>query len=129
MDTENSIPIATLAMMFSIGFIGVLAHWVKAAANKQASWNLLKYLFMDKPGASGSMFAAYCASMWGLYSLGAFDVVKLEYVSEAWASGIIFKPFAHAVIETITAGYICDSAFNKGGVPSTERRAEFKESP
>jgi hypothetical protein len=115
-------------MMFGIGFIGVLAHWVKAATEKQATWNLFKYLFVDRPGASGSMIAAYSASMWGLYSLGAFDVVKPEYISEAWANGIIFKPFAHAVFETITAGYICDSAFNKGGVPS-ERRAEFKEAP
>mgnify|MGYP001581366678 CR=1 FL=1 len=126
---ESGIPIGVLAMMFGIGFVGVLAHWVKAALNKQATWNLFKYLFVDKPGASGSMIAAYSASMWGLYSLGAFDVVKLEYISEAWASGIIFKPFAHAIIETVTAGYICDSAFNRAGIPGKERRAEFKEAP
>lgn len=122
----DSIPINVLVLMFAIGFIGVLAHWIKAAANKQATWNLFKYLFVDRPGASGSMVAAYCVSMWGLYSIGAFDIVKIEYITEAWHSGVVFKPFAHAVVETVTAGYICDSAFNKSGIPSEERRAEYK---
>ena len=124
---NNSIPIDTLALMFGIGFIGVLGHWAKAAMRKQASWNLLRYLFVESKGASGSMFAAYIASMWALYSVGAFDIVKWEYVTEAWGNGVLFKPFLHAAIETMTAGYISDSAFNKAAPPAQDRRAVYVE--
>ena len=113
--------------MFGIGFLGVLGHWFKAATRRQAPWNLLRYLFVESKGASSTMFAAYIASMWGLYSVGAFDIAKWEYVTEAWQNGVLFKPFLHAAIETMTAGYICDSAFNKAAPPAQDRRAEYKE--
>lgn len=119
------IQINALAMMYAIGFAGVITHWFKSALNKQAPWNPIKYLLLDRPGASGSMLAAYTAAMTGLYSLGAFDVVKIEYISEAWHSGYIFKPFLHAVIEVATTGYVCDSALNRSS-PTSDRRAEYE---
>lgn len=72
----ESIPIATIVLMFGIGFLGVLAHWFKAALKKQATWNVFAYLFIESKGASTSMFAAYAAAMAGLYGIGAFDIVK-----------------------------------------------------
>lgn len=121
---NNTIQINVLALMYGLGFLGVLAHWAKAALNKQASWNLLSYLLTDKPGASGSMLAAYTAAMGGLYAVGAFDIVRIEYVLEAWHNGILYKPFLHAVLEVVMAGYICDSGLNKS-TPNVERRAEY----
>ena len=121
-DAQESIPLGTLTMMFALGFLGVLGHWFKAAMNKQATWNLLDYLFMDKPGASGSMFAAYCSAYGGLYAIGAFDIVRVEYIAEAWESGVVFKPFLHALVEVVTVGYIADSGFNRS-TPDVDRRA------
>lgn len=122
---ENSIPVGIIMMMCVIGFVGVLAHWFKAACKQQAPWNLFNYLFLENKGASASMFTAYTIAMYGLYELGTFDVVKVEYITEAWNSGVIFKPFASAVVQTIGAGYACDSMFNKAGQPTKERRAEY----
>ena len=122
----DSVQIDVLALMFAIGFVGVIAHWLQAALKDKVTWNIFRYLFIDHKGASSTMMGAYIASMWGLYSLGAFDVIRLEYVKEAWGNGYIFKPFIHAVVETVTAGYICDSVANKPGVPKKERRAEYK---
>lgn len=122
---ENQIPIAVVALMFGIGFIGVFVHWFKAACRKQAPWNLAKYLFVEQKGASGSMFLAYCIAMLGLYEFGTFDAVKIEYIKAAWDNGHLYKPFAAAALQTGTAGYLCDSAFNKPGNTGKERRAAF----
>jgi len=110
----TTIPIKVLAIMACIGFLGVLAHWFQAALKKQVTWNLFKYLFLEQKGNSTSMIVAYLASMYGLQQLGAFDSIQLEYISEAWKNGDVYKPFVHAAFEAAGAGYLCDSTLNKG---------------
>lgn len=112
MNTE-SVEINVILVMFTIGLVGILAHWFKSAITKKVTWNLFEYMFINQKVGSTSMFVAYCVSMWGLYSLGTFDTIKFEYISEAWSNGVLYKPFAHAVVETVAAGYLCDSALNK----------------
>ena len=126
-NNADAIQISAILMMLCIGFVGIVFHWLQAAVKKRVTLNLFNYLFIDERGASGTMFASYLASMWGLYSLGAFDLIRMEYVKEAWDAGYVFKPFVHAVVESVTVGYVCDSAFNKPGIPKTDRRARIHE--
>jgi len=123
----SSIQLNVLVLMFGIGFLGVLAHWAKSAWYKQAPWNLFAYLFTDKPGASGTAFVAYCTGFWLLHTAGTYDLVKWEYIMSAWDNGVLFEPFQSALIQTIMAGYIADSGWNKAGAPLKDRRAKYVE--
>lgn len=126
MDTSSQISIQVLIMMYGIGFLGVLAHWVKSAAKGDVTWNLFKYLFIEQKGSSTSMIVAYAASMYGLQTAGMFDAIQFDYIKEAWNNGFLFKPFLHAIIEASLAGYACDSIFNKGNVNDGESTSTSK---
>lgn len=107
-------------MMYSIGLLGVIGHWFRAALSGQVTWNLAKYLFVEQAGRSTSMIFGYSLAIYALMQAGAFDMLRIEYITEAWSNDLLYKPFLHAIIEAISAGYMCDSALNKGSTSNVK---------
>ena len=110
----KDIQISVAVLMTFSGLFGMWIHFLIVKRDGRITCNFINYLLANNPKGTGITAFAYFASIGGLFAIGAFDGLNMDYAIAALKNGVLYAPLAQGVATAVTAGYMCDSMLNSG---------------